>query len=820
MSHQLLEMGAWLVDDVRLALWPSIPVLLSLVWLLITYAIFPTHLTERHYLNVAPVVGFVCISIGFIIPSRGYPRECYNAITPNDMRNDAISALTGIVLFFGAWVVIIGALFRSVALHLTVCWEIKPSRMYKNLSLSIIFIGSAALVAVLLSVSGMQYTFGRISYIVPNFDRATFWGPLLGVAAASLILQFITITYCVTLVLRPWFNYQMLRLWGYTPSPDVERVLGVQRTALRVRNVMKLQWRNSAITVIILTYVCFLAAVFMQLRKFPDYPESDRHAWFNCLESSKGNRLSCLPLARPLGPTEPELIAVLFLLIMSGTLAIAFFFRVSMYRAWVSLFKGETRAPTPDHRLNYGFRPDALRLFHGVNWVHLAFAANMHPSKMLLGLSAIKASLGLAAEQKTCSLPTTDGGSFETATPEEVGLTSAEVDEALAYANLHGRFSVQIFRNNCLVGRGLLDPLTDSLPWQVWSVTKSVVGMLAGMAIADGKLDIERPISDYLPDEPGWGDAAHRAITVREIFTETSGVQEALIAEAATVLTDPSTIQEFLAQRIVHPPGSYFEYGQRSADAAAYLVQSAVGRDLQEYAQDRLFGPLGIDKSSYFWLRDRSGNSYGYAWLFMAPKHLARLGLTMQNGGQYAGRQVVPYEWVQAVATPSPRNPCYGYLFWNNRGKPCTGANIPIATTVQTTSVGSAPHDLFAMVGALQQNNFMIPSLNMTVTWTGLLGDTAPNLSVLLSAAPGDLYYNFFRILMRAVADKDVPDAGPYQSPPFSLDVNPLNYLNPEVLRNDIVSNPHCNILFCNGKMPTEGLLENLESILGYRPSW
>ncbi|KAL5361532.1 beta-lactamase/transpeptidase-like protein [Aspergillus floccosus] len=444
----------------------------------------------------------------------------------------------------------------------------------------------------------------------------------------------------------------------------------------------------------------------------------------------------------------------------------------------------------------------------------------------LFGLMVILATVELGAGQsaiyseKSCRLPTTNDGNFETATPEEVGMTSAEVDAAFAYANLHGRLSVQIFRNNCLVGRGIADPITDSLPAQVWSVTKSVVGILAGMVTADGKLDLDRCIGDYLPDEPGWGDAAHRAITVREILTETSGVQEALLAEAATVLTDPSAIQEFLAQRIIHPPGTYFEYGQRTADAAAYIVQRAVGRDLQEYAQERLFGPLGIENSSYFWLRDRSGNTYGYAWLFIAPKHLARLGLMMQNGGQYAGQQIVPYNWVQAMATPSPKNPCYGYLFWNNRGKPCTGANIPVATTIQDTSIGSAPHDLFAMVGALHQNNFMIPSLNMTVTWTGVLGDTAPNLSVLLSATPGNLYYDFFRILMRAMSDPDVPDAGPYRSPPLSLDINPLNYLNPEVLLNDVVSNPHCNVLFCNGGIPTKGLFDNLEAILGYRPTW
>ncbi|KAF9894051.1 hypothetical protein FE257_009024 [Aspergillus nanangensis] len=307
-------------------------------------------MTERHYLNVAPTIGFMCISIGFIVPSRGLPQECYNDITPNDISNDAISALTGVVLYFGAWIVIISAFFRSLALHLAVCWEVKLTHIYQYISLVVIFVGSSILVAIVMSVSGMQYTFGRITYIVPNYDRGTFWGPLLGISAASLILQFVTIGYCSTLVLRPWYNYQMLRWWGFTPSPDTERATGVQRTALRIRKIMKLQWRNSLITVVILVYVCFLAGVFMQLRQFHQYPEADRVAWFQCLESSNGNKAKCLSLALPLGPTEPQLIAVLVLLVLSGTLAIAFFYRASMLRAWICLVKGQ---PYPVNRMSF-----------------------------------------------------------------------------------------------------------------------------------------------------------------------------------------------------------------------------------------------------------------------------------------------------------------------------------------------------------------------------------------------------------------------------------------------------------------------------------
>ncbi|KAL5361533.1 hypothetical protein BJX96DRAFT_152145, partial [Aspergillus floccosus] len=96
----------------------------------------------------------------------------------------------------------------------------------------------------------------------------------------------------------------------------------------------------------------------MQLRQFHAYSESERRAWFTCLESSNGNKTLCLGLARPLGPSEAELIAVLFLLVMSGTLAIAFFYRAAMHQAWISLLRGEVRSPTPVLRLSHRSRAD------------------------------------------------------------------------------------------------------------------------------------------------------------------------------------------------------------------------------------------------------------------------------------------------------------------------------------------------------------------------------------------------------------------------------------------------------------------------------
>jgi CubicO group peptidase (beta-lactamase class C family) len=398
---------------------------------------------------------------------------------------------------------------------------------------------------------------------------------------------------------------------------------------------------------------------------------------------------------------------------------------------------------------------------------------------------------------QTCALPA--GGSvFSTAKPEQEALDPAAVNAAISYADTHLRASVQIFRNNCLVGASPLNLATANVPWEIFSSTKSVVSILTGIAYDHHKLALDDPIGKYLPTGPGWGDAAHRAITIRDLLTETAGLRESILAEFATTTTDPNIAQEALAQPLEHQPGTHFEYSQRDPDLLAYVVQRAVGEDLQAFAQQYLFGPIGIPKSSYIWLRDRSGNTYGYANLFIPPTQFAKLGLMMQNGGVWRGQRILSTSYISQAVADQPTNPCYGFLFWHNGGTSCTGANIPAAETTPGPLVGSAPSDLYAMVGALQQNNFMIPSLHMTVTWTGVLGDTAPNLSVALSAGPtSDLYYNFFRILMRGVRDVHVPDPGPYKAPALDLDVDPTNYLSASVLLTDLFPNSTCNVIRC-----------------------
>ncbi|MFE5288243.1 serine hydrolase domain-containing protein [Nocardia sp. NPDC056611] len=353
-----------------------------------------------------------------------------------------------------------------------------------------------------------------------------------------------------------------------------------------------------------------------------------------------------------------------------------------------------------------------------------------------------------------CAQPT--GRDFVRAAPEDTGVAPGPLADALAFAATRNRLNVQVFRHNCLIGAGPSNTETDTVPWNVWSVTKSVVSLLAGIAWDHGKLDIDATLDNYLP--PGIGDAGHRAITVENLLQEASGLRVGAATEGITgvVPLDPFSAVQALGVPFDTPPGSAFQYSQRNVDLLSYVIELATGEPLQDFAQRELFGPLGIERGDYYWARDRSGHTYGYAHLFIPPADLARLGMLVATHGRWNGRAVISEAYLDRAVTPSATNRCYGYLFWIGPG--C--AENP----------EFLPADTYSMSGLGQQNVFVVPDLDLMVVWTGVFG-------VHSGQGPGGLLqygdepsHEFFRRLLSGFRDHPMPDPGPYVETPLRVD--------------------------------------------------
>ncbi|WP_225730831.1 MULTISPECIES: serine hydrolase [unclassified Nocardia] len=371
------------------------------------------------------------------------------------------------------------------------------------------------------------------------------------------------------------------------------------------------------------------------------------------------------------------------------------------------------------------------------------------------------------------------------ATAEQVGLDAAALDAAMDFAASRNRLNVQVFRHGCLVGTGPHNAETGGIAWNIWSATKSVISLLAGIAWDRGELDLDAPIGHYLP--PGLGDEAHRSITVADLLTESSGMRVGVLTEGVTgvIPLDPNSAVQSLGVPLDYPPGTHFSYSQRNVDLLSYVIESAVGEPLQQFAQRELFDPLGIQRGDYYWARDRAGHTYGYAHLMIPPDDFAKLGLLVGDDGRWGATQVVSEEYLRKARQPSPALDCYGYLFWLGPG--C--AEIP----------KFLPADTYIMSGLAMQNVFVIPSLDLTVVWTGVFGNQSSQGLLGTYQNQAELPHEFFRRLIAALRDHPIPDPGPYVEPPEHLD--PRGYFDSDILLAVFGIGPDaypgCNVLSC-----------------------
>ncbi|MFI6870757.1 serine hydrolase domain-containing protein [Nocardia sp. NPDC050406] len=416
-------------------------------------------------------------------------------------------------------------------------------------------------------------------------------------------------------------------------------------------------------------------------------------------------------------------------------------------------------------------------------WLLGSGTASAEPDRPTAPAEQVAPDAAASADSQRCGIP--DGREFHRAAPESVGIDGQRLAAALAFASGRNRLNVQVFRNNCLVGEGPTNHLTGNTPWNVWSVTKSIVSLVAGIAWDQGKLDISAPIDQYLP--PGLGDAQHRSLTVENLLTESSGLRIGVITEGITgvIPIEPNSAVQTLGVPFDHPPGSTFVYSQRNVDLLSYVIELAVGEPLQQFAQRELFDPLGIERGDYYWARDRSGHTYGYAHLMIPPNDLAKLGMLVAEDGRWGDRRVVSRDYLRRALSPSATNGCYGYLFW--LGPDC--AENP----------AFLPADMYSMSGLGLQHVFIVPSLDLMVVWTGFFGThTTKGLSGILQYGD-EVPYEFFRQLLAAFQDSPVSDPGQYVEGPLTFDAR--RYIDVDialaVLGVGPAAYPGCNLLSC-----------------------
>jgi CubicO group peptidase (beta-lactamase class C family) len=199
----------------------------------------------------------------------------------------------------------------------------------------------------------------------------------------------------------------------------------------------------------------------------------------------------------------------------------------------------------------------------------------------------------------------------------------------------------------------------------VESVTKSVLALLVGMAVEQGRIaSLDQPVLALLPQLLDANDDPRaQRLTVRHLLTMTAGFQ----ASERRFFDAKERARFAMGRRFEAEPGAEFRYDNPAADLLAALLAQAVGATPAAYAQRHLFAPLGIDTSD--WARDEQGHHLGFSGLQLRTRDMARIGQLMLQQGRWADRSVVGEDFVRAATTRSngggpPVGLPYGHLWW------------------------------------------------------------------------------------------------------------------------------------------------------------
>lgn len=303
------------------------------------------------------------------------------------------------------------------------------------------------------------------------------------------------------------------------------------------------------------------------------------------------------------------------------------------------------------------------------------------------------------------------GAAFEwnVADPADHGLDADALDDAREYAFTEGRNTqgVVVVHDGAIVGEWY-DDGADEESWAAsWSMAKSFTSALIGIAIDEGDIaSVDEPMVTWYPD---WEDTPREDITLRDVLQMASGLDYTESynpgdLESSDIIQMVLFQQDQLAYAAGRPaleePGTVWNYSSGDTQLLSGVLEQVTGMSAAEYAEEKLFEPLGVDQVE--WWRDAEGHTLTYCCLDTTSRDFARFGLLYLEGGAWEGQQVVPEEWVADSLEPSDALEGYGYQWW-------------------LTGVGNdeLPDDLYAARGHDGQYTYVVPSLDLVVVRNG-----------------------------------------------------------------------------------------------------
>jgi len=271
------------------------------------------------------------------------------------------------------------------------------------------------------------------------------------------------------------------------------------------------------------------------------------------------------------------------------------------------------------------------------------------------------------------------------ATPRSQGLSRTRLKKAARVAKQARSSCFVVLRRGKVVGEWNWD-VPSTFPREVFSTTKSVTSALVGIAVRDGDLRLDDPVSRYVPQ---WQGTPSEGVTVRHILSNTSGRYWTFQSDYRDLVQAPNRTEYAIGLTQQFPPGTSWQYNNAAIQVLEAVLEKATGMPVARFAKQRLFKPLGMDHTHM--ITDRKDNAATFYGLRTTCLDIARFGLLYLGGGKFRGKRILPGSYVeQSIGRSSSQlNAAYGLLWWLNRPGVIRGATDALQPNGQPSETKS-----------------------------------------------------------------------------------------------------------------------------------
>jgi CubicO group peptidase (beta-lactamase class C family) len=313
-----------------------------------------------------------------------------------------------------------------------------------------------------------------------------------------------------------------------------------------------------------------------------------------------------------------------------------------------------------------------VRVADGINWIELNNRSHNQWQTV-----TVSPTLGESEYRYQVPIETDDG--WQTASLGHEGVATKKINE-LMQRILEGHDEVKNVHSVLLVKTGKLAleeyfyGTHQNHMHHIQSDTKSVTSMLIGIAVdKDFIKGVNQPILDFFPEiTPANLNADKRVITIEHLLMMAPGLQcqdsyRYGWRGLSEMRQSADWIQFMLDLPMAEAPGTRFEYCNGASFLLSAIIQKATGIKTLEFAEEHLFGHLGI--TDLKWPANPQGITIGWGEMRLRPRDMAKIGYMMLKGGSWKGKQIVSHNWVNesTQAHIKAGGYQYGYQWW--RGK-------------------------------------------------------------------------------------------------------------------------------------------------------